>query len=117
MIISWFLIAVLLIELGALVRAGLGGPNAPSRVRLAVVVLEALVTVIVVRALVGWDAWTQWIWVLGVAVFCAGSALAAMRWRELPTIQHGSATWRTAGSVVYAAALVVIGGAVTLSFV
>ncbi|WP_293782102.1 hypothetical protein [uncultured Aeromicrobium sp.] len=117
MIVNWFLIGVLVIELAALLRAGLGGTNAPSRIRLTVVVLEALVTVVVVRALVGWDQWTQWIWVLGVAVFCSGLGLAALRWSELPIIHSGSATWRTAVTVAYAAVLVAISGAVTLTFV
>ncbi|RLV55821.1 hypothetical protein D9V41_10230 [Aeromicrobium phragmitis] len=117
MIITWFLIGLLAIELAALLGAAFGGKNAPSRVRLAVVALEALVAIVVVRALAGWDEWTQWIWVLGVAVFAVGLAVAVFRWRELPVVEEGTAAWRTGGSVLYAAVLTAIATAVALTFV
>lgn len=117
MIVTAVAIGVLVVELTALLRAGLGGDNAPSRMRLGVVVLESLVTVAVARAIVGWDQWTQWVWVLAVAVFAAGLALAVIRWRELPAVQEGTAAWRTGASGAYAALLVAITGGVVVAFV
>lgn len=106
----------LTIEVVSLIRAGLGAPHAPSRMRLAVVAVEAVMVVIVTRALVPWNHLTQWIWVVAVAGMVAGLALAASRWPRLPAVQPGVSTIRTAASGIQLVVLAGIGLLVASTF-
>ncbi|TSD62691.1 hypothetical protein [Aeromicrobium piscarium] len=106
----------LIIEVVSVISAGLGAPHAPSRMRLAVVAAEAVMVVVVTRALVPWNHLTQWIWVVAVAGATVGVALAVVRWSQLPAVQPGVSTTRTAASAIQLVVLAGIGLLVASTF-
>ncbi len=107
---------LLIAELVSVVRAGLGAAHAPSRLRLAVVGVEAIVVLIVTRAIAPWDAVTQWIWVAAVGGVAGGLLLVAFRWLQVPVVAPGIGTARTVGSALYLMVLAGLGLLVVSTF-
>lgn len=115
-VVTVFLLGMSLVYLVHLWAAGLGrgGAAGEDRLRLLTLVLETAVALFLARILVSWTLATSWLWAVALGGLGGGAALAAWRARDLPVVTARTPRrrrWRRVLAPLYAAALVVVTGA------